>query len=777
MNSLKNQILALVGGLVALTSITILTLFWVDTSAFTRSSIARDFVSATDSFQQLLATRENALTNSAALLTSDFGFKQAVATRDAPTIESVLVNHGQRSQAQLMFVTDLRGQLIAATHPSLSEGAPLPFPALLQKAAREGTAIALIELDQVLYQVVVLPIRAPRPIAFAAVGFRFDENVAGELKRLTGLDVTIVAGDGTRTVSTLASADLREALDAPAVVDSKFGLPFADTSRFVSQRQPLPTQEDGTGELVLSATLKEEYSAFVALRNELLLVFLLVLGLAIVSGVLFAGNLARPINRLVETAMRMARGNYDEELEDRKPSREVGALFEAFREMGHDIKQREEMIRWQAEHDELTGLLARNKAMELIDSEVVRPGKRAAIIAFSIDGLREISDALGPAITDEYVRILGERLLHSKTAMLGARLATNEFAQVVILDEDESPESACKAALDSLGRPIQIQDLTLRRVIRAGYSLAPDQGSDAAELLKRASIAIERARQEQMVIRAYRDGEDEEQARRLQMINELKTAITANDGQLFMAYQPKLNLKTGQVDKMEALIRWIHPELGFISPELFISLAEQSDLILELTQWVIGTVIRQRAEWQPAFPDLQIAINVSAQDLEQETLVDDVMKALNQADLSPASLCFELTERDVMNNADRAARTMQQLRELGFNLSVDDYGIGQSSLSKLKQLPVDEIKIDKLFIMTLEESEGDRVIVESTIELGHRFGLRVIAEGVETAGTIDLLQGYGCDYAQGYHLSKPLPAAELVDWLNAFESEQRSAAR
>ena len=779
MGSLRNQVLGLVVGLVVLTSVTTLSLFWFDTSEFTRTTVAREFTSATGSFQQLLASRERQLVNSAELLTADFGFKQAVATRDGPTIQSALLNHGSRVDANLMFVTDLRGQLIASTHNDLPPGSPLPFPEVLAAAAAEGNSISLVDFGNVLYQLVVLPIRAPRPIAFAAVGFQFDETVAMELRRLTGLEVTITTGSNpTRIISTLEQDDLQQALSAPKQVDPMFGLPFVDISQFVSLRQPLTDEQAGAGTLILSARISDQFNAFIKLRDEVFLACLVVLLAAIIGASLFANNITRPLNRLVTTSMRMARGNYDVEPVDTGRSREVGALFQAFSVMGHDIREREELIRWQAEHDELTGLLTRQKTVERMASEILDSDQAAVVIAFAIDGLRDISDALGPDVADEFLRIFGDRLKRSPSAIIGSRLATNEFAQVVMLRRhEESPESVCQYALESLQRPIQIQDMALRRTIRAGYAVAPDDGESPEVLLKRASIAVERARQEQVLIRSYQEGEEEEQVRRLRIINELKAALIADDGQLFMVYQPKLNLRTGRVDKLEALIRWIHPELGFISPELFIALAEQSSLILELTQWVTETVIRQRAAWQSSYPDLQIAINVSAQDLEQESLVDSVMTRLNEHALEPSSLCFEMTERDVMNNADRTAKTMRELRALGFEISVDDSGIGQSSLSKLKQLPVDEIKIDKLFIMTLEESEGDRAIAESTIELGHKFGLTVIAEGVESAGAIEILAEYGCDYVQGYHLSKPLPPDELNTWLQEYKDARRVASQ
>lgn len=465
MSSLRNQVLGLVIALVLVTSVTILTLFWYNTTNFTRTTVAREITSATESFEQLLKTRENTLANSAALLTADFGFKQAVATRDEATIESVLLNHGNRVGADLMFVTDLRGQLIAATHSALEPGTPLPFPKVLENAVAAGTSISIIEFRRVLYQLVVLPIRAPRPIAFAAVGFRFDEEVATELKLLTGLDVSLrIYGTEERVVSTLDDAYLQAAMRAPATVDPWFGVPFVDVPRFVSQRQPLAGTPDDVGELMLSARLDEQFDAFLQLRDEVFLTFFIVLIIAAAGATLFANTIARPLNRLVGTAMRMARGSYDAELAGGRRTREVRALFQAFREMGQDIKKREETIRWQAEHDELTGLVSRHRALEEISVNVVDAGKQAVVISFLIDGLRDISDALGPEVADEFVRVIGERLKASRASLVSARLGTNEFAQVIRLGETDDAETACHHALESLQRPVQIQDMARKSI-------------------------------------------------------------------------------------------------------------------------------------------------------------------------------------------------------------------------------------------------------------------------------------------------------------------------
>lgn len=776
MNSLKNQVLALVIALIAATTVAMLVLFWVNTSEFTRASVSRQIGNATDSFNQLLASRQRQLVNSAALLTADFGFKEAVATRDERTIVSALDNHGSRAAADLMFVIALDGSLIASNRTDLAS-APgvLPFSLPLDEAAREGAALTLVAWNGNLFQLVLVPVRAPRPIAFTAVGFALDRVVAQELKAMTGLDITFLVGvRNERTVTTLGPDVIDEALSAPADVDPRVGVPFADAAAFVSRRQQLTDSDERVGELVLTARLEDEVAAFTRLRNEILAVSALVLLMAVLGAMIFARNITRPLNRLVQTALRMARGNYDAELDDHRRSREVSSLFQAFRDMGRDIKQREEWIRWQAEHDELTGLLSRHAAIDALDKQLT-VDRQLTVIVWVIEGLRDIADALGPDVADDFIRALAERMKSLPDVVVSARPGSNELL-IVIEGEESLADEICRRATATMSAPVGIRELSLRRMLRAGWAAAPADGDYAEALLRRASIAVDRASHEGTTQRRYQAGEEEDHVQRLRLINDLRDAINVDDGQLYMTYQPKQHLASGRIDKLEALIRWNHPEFGFVSPEVFIELAEQSNLIGDLTDWVLATVLRQRAGWQADFPALQVAVNVSAQDLERDDLLAMVTSQLGTHGLAPGALCFEMTERDMMTNADKTIENMRRLREYGFDISVDDYGIGQSSLSKLREMPVTEIKIDKAFIMTLDETEGDQIITQSTIDLGHRFGLRVIAEGVENEASRAMLTDFGCDYIQGYLLARPMPAIELEAWLRDFTGRPRAMA-
>lgn len=755
-----------------ITSTTILGIFWLNASNYTRERVDGEFAVAIDTFRQQLDSRELQLINSAELLTSDFGFKQAVATRDAATINSVLFNHGNRVSADLMFLVGLDGLTTAATHAQLPAGEHFPFTRLVSETARTGGALSFVQLDDSLYQLVIVPVRAPTPIAFAGVGFELDESVVNELKSLTGLDVTVRLPDTDRQITTLDPSDVRSALGADDEVSDWFGVPFSGASSFVSQSLALEGESGQTGQVVLTANLADAAEEFEELRDEIFIISIIILGLAISGSAILANNISNPLKNLVRAAMAMAQGNYDQDIDPRNRTEEVRTLFQAFNEMSHDIKAREERIVWQAEHDATTGLLTRNTLITIADEQVESNSVPFILAQLSVPGISNTADAFGPEVGDQYLKRISERLQEylGETANC-ARVGTQEIAWIQPIHGD-IPEM-CRLLATELQRPLSVADLNLKPHVILGYARYPLHGNSGNDLYRRSSIALDRAIQEQMSIREYTEGEDEEHLTRLRIINDLKDALEVDDGQLYMVYQPKMNLSNGRVEKMEALIRWTHPEDGFVSPELFIALAEQSNLIIQLTDWVISTVIKQAAAWYSNFPDLQIAINVSSQDIERPELLPNVRALLSEHALPHHVVAFEMTERDMMSDADTAIELMSKFQADGFDLSVDDYGIGQSSLSRLKQMPISEIKIDKLFITHLDESESDQVIVRSTIELGHSFGLRVIAEGVENQTSQDLLQAFGCDYIQGYFLSRPIEADKVESWTRQFNNRPK----
>ena len=320
--------------------------------------------------------------------------------------------------------------------------------------------------------------------------------------------------------------------------------------------------------------------------------------------------------------------------------------------------------------------------------------------------------------------------------------------------------------LDNLDKPFQIGNISLSAHFYAGVCCYPADGYDSKTMLRRVRIAADHARLNRTTIHVYTPGEDENHLEELSLIEALQALLRQPTNiELFLNFQPKVELKYGKMDTVETLIRWHRPGLGRVAPDKFIGLAEQSGLIVELTHWVIQETLKQLRRWRDNGLALNAAINVSAEDLAHPDFCHFLEKQIAVYDIPANSVTIEITERDIMYDEALGIEVLKTLKNAGYMIAVDDYGIGQSSLSKLKILPVDELKLDMSFIRNLDSSLTDQKIVRSTIFLAHSLGLKVVAEGVENAATYSLLQEMGCDSVQGYLISKPRDAEDLVAWL------------
>lgn len=769
-NSLKNKVITLCISLVLLTATTILVSFWWSTSRYSQAQADRNLNNAQNVFEQYLSAREELLVTAAQVLTADFGFKQAVASGDADTIASVLYNHSQRIRADLMLLSNLQGEIVASSTEQFQADNELAS-GLTELMANPGTTSFML-LNHSLYQVLVLPVKAPRTIAHTLVGFEINHQTAAELARLTGLTVNFYQDGATW----LAGSGNSEASNKQRFLHQAQLSLFGERLAFNHRELALHTTAQHSVSALLSADLSGYYQEFDNLLKTVVALASLIVVLALLLSGVLAKNLTEPLQQLVSTARQFARGQYQNELASSTASSEVKTLFSAFSEMGQEIQRREMEVLYQAQHDSLTGLYNRHTMLGVVQQLLtLHPTQHYLLIAFNIKGFKHINDNLGPQMGDSCLRALAGQLqqLDETVALpLHSRLSGDEFLSILPMFEGGDADAVASDFMRQLSQPLQVKELQLTLRFSAGYSAFPRHGDEAKTLIRRSLIALEAARSHNEHCRTYQLGEDEAHLARLALIDDLKAALQADDGQLFMVYQPKMNLRNGKIDKVESLIRWQRPNHGFVSPELFISLAEQSGLIVELTQWVIQSVVKQLQHWQRNNLTIQAAINLSAQDLAQPDFKPFLLNTLQQYQVATELVTLELTERDMMDDEEQGIALLTELKSLGFTISVDDYGIGQSSLGKLRQLPVDELKLDKSFILKLDSSSDDQIIVQSTIALGHNLGLKVVAEGVENLASLELLKQMRCDHIQGYYLSKPLNANALVDWLAQYYQQQ-----
>ncbi|OUS70838.1 GGDEF domain-containing protein [Pseudoalteromonas sp. A601] len=765
-NSLKNRIIILCVGLVLLTTVVSLASFWWSTSQFNENKVTQDINVAENVYKQYLTAKESLLLTAAKVLTSDFGFKQAVATRDADTISSALYNHSQRINADVMLLLDLSGELISSNQPN--QIFSNDFKQLMTELLNNSEQSSFVVFDGELYQVILLPVRAPRTVAYSLVGFQISDNVAIELKNLTGMDVSFIAQSDGVIRSSLVSRP------TPFVPNSYFHQ--ATTSRLFGE-QPIYRNRDlhlaslkkHPVNVLLSADLSQSYSEFERLFFTLIFLAFLTIVIGIITSSLLAKNLTMPLSQLASLARQFARGNYSVDAMSNKQSNEIKTLIDAFKNMGNDINEREQQISFAAKHDSLTGFYNRSAMLEVLN-ESLEEAQQYTLVAIDIRGLRHINDKLGPRVGDDCLKAVACRIAEFSDELGGfhARIGGDEFLTVFPTLTSQNIKCGIPGLMDQLQACYTIQKLNISLRFSAGVVNYPEQGQQADDLIRRVLIAVDSASTEHENIHYYQDGEDEEHLESLRMIDELKQAISDDDGQLFMTYQPKLNIATEQIDKVESLIRWQRKDGSWVSPELFIDLAEQSGLIVELTEWVISTVVKQVGLWKQNGINMQAAINVSAQDIAYPGFHANLVKTLKNHSVAPALITIELTERDMIENEEKGIQALESLKAIGVKISLDDYGVGQTSLGRLKMLPIDELKLDKCFILKLDESKKDQFIVESTITLGHQLGFSVVAEGVETEGSLELLKAMQCDHVQGYYLSRPLKTDVFEHWLEQY---------
>ncbi len=432
----------------------------------------------------------------------------------------------------------------------------------------------------------------------------------------------------------------------------------------------------------------------------------------------------------------------------------------------------------QALHDALTGLPNRVLFGERIEQALRRSassGTTTAVLVMDLDGFKEVNDTLGHHHGDLLLQEVGPRLeglLRAGDTV--ARLGGDEFA--IVLPEVPDPEYALAIAgrvLRALEPPFDVGGLTLELGASIGVTCHPQDGTDAdvGAVLRRADIAMYAAKTGRTGIERFAPERDRRTPERLTLASELRGAL--EQGQLTLHYQPQVSLGDGVIDGVEALVRWEHPARGTVAPSEFIPIAERTGLIEPLTEHVLDSAMRQASAWRGLGLELSVAVNLSARSLVDHSFPDLVGAVIGRWGLPADTLTLEVTESMVMADPVRAMAVLERLSELGLDISLDDFGTGYSSLDRLRRMPVDELKIDRSFVTKMAVDQGDAVIVRSTIDLAHNLGLRVVAEGVECAPVWQRLAELGCDQAQGYYVSRPLPADEFLRWVESASASFR----
>ena len=469
----------------------------------------------------------------------------------------------------------------------------------------------------------------------------------------------------------------------------------------------------------------------------------------------------------IANALKSAAFGHQSELQKHAKTLETKILVDAFEQMQQQVNKRQQELEHQTLHDELTNLPNRLMLRDRLDYHLTlneRNKQKLTLFILDLNQFKEVNDTLGHQAGDQLLIKVGQRfkkLLREQDTI--ARLGGDEFA---ILLPDTSKIQAINVAEkinESISEPFVIGEYKLHIGVSIGIAVYPQDGEDLHTLMQHADVAMYVAKKNHRNYSHYDPKEDDNSITRLALVSELRNALSKD--KLELNYQPKISLESNKVVGAEALLRWNHPEFGYVNPEQIVMLAEQVGLISELTEWIVAKAIGLCSNCHKAGFPISMAINLSVQNLKNHKIYVKVKNCLQEFQLSSQFITLEITENAMMHNPERSLDVLNAFSDMGVHLSIDDFGTGFSSLAYLKKFPVNELKIDKSFIIELDKNKNDDVIVRSTIELGHNLGLRIVAEGVENDSIYNSLAELGCDVAQGYYMSRPLDEKAFLEWL------------
>jgi EAL domain-containing protein (putative c-di-GMP-specific phosphodiesterase class I)/GGDEF domain-containing protein len=714
-------------------------------------------------FDRVWAMREGQLSDSADILSRDFGFRDAVATMDGPTIASALDNLRQRLTIDRAFLMSIDGDLIGLDNVSETEA-----DEIWNALDAQERAAGVLMIDGHPFQAVSAPVRAPNLIGWVVFAAELSPEHLRSLEELAPIPLTATAftragaagqtwnaGDGEFT-----TADLRRverlfaapggAADAPA----RIRLEGREAIALAKPLRGFGGEANAT--LLLRYPLALAMASFQPLLASIVVIGFLSMALIAFGSWALARGVTRPIAALNAAAQALQRGERTEVKVE--TSDEIGALAASFNVMSGEIASREQRITHMALHDPDTGLPNRRALEAELDA-----APSGFVVALTIERYRQIREAIGFALTAELMQRLGEKARAAHPELILARLAADTVAAVHFAAHDTDALAFASSLRDALEGPVRVGGVSVDVVLRAGVAQSGAAGDHKG--LDHALVAVEQARVALRDVAQFDAAAYGDPARNLSLMSEMIDGI--NRGQLALHYQPKLDLRKKQVTGVEALVRWTHPSRGRIAPDEFVTMAEETGHIAALTEWTLIQAISDQQRMREAGLVFPVSVNLSGRLISDDAFTS---LAISLIEDTGANICLEITETAAMNEPEAALRNIDRYVAAGVGMSIDDYGAGLSSLSYLKRIHANELKLDKSFIQALGANSREALLVKSTIDLAHGLGMKITAEGVETEDVLALLSAMGCDVAQGYLIGKPMPLSDLESGLNELRS-------
>ena len=739
-------------GLFALAAALILLGAQTGISAYAERMVASEMAAGAKVFDRVTTMRYAQLGDAGRVLASDFGFREAAATGDAPTIASALDSLRGRLDLDQAFFVDIDGRVTGfagALRPAEAE--------TLRTALDSGANSGVLRIGDQRFNAAAAAVEAPVTIGWVVFANALDGGEMAALSKLSAIDLSpriVPLGELPMGMS------LGTATERPVAGE-----------RMLAQASPIASfRSDDPQALLLEYSLTQALAAYAPMLWSLLICGIVGVMMAIAGSWLLAKRITRPIRALDAAARRVAQGDYAQVAVETRD--ELGTLAHSFNRMVDDIGERERQITHMALHDGLTGLANRTLLREHLAMTVARPAidRKQALFFLDLDNFKVVNDTLGHPTGDALLCEIARRLADFAGSGFVARLGGDEFALVV--DDHQRPlDRIAHDLIKTIATPCMVNGHRIVPGTSVGISILGVDGADAVTLVKNADLALYRAKHDgRGGYRFFEAAMDAEAQKRRQMELDLHDAIAK--GQLSLMFQPLFNLAEGRVSAFEALLRWNHPTRGLVSPVDFIPLAEDTGLIIPIGEWVIREAARVACDW----PDhVRIAVNVSPVQFRNPGLNTVILQALAETGLPPGRLELEITESLFIDNPATTLASLYSLRALGVRVALDDFGTGYSSLSYLRSFPFDKIKIDRSFIIDLLGSDGATAIIKSITSLADALGMETTAEGVESAGQLDILREQGCSHIQGYYFSRPVTEDAVAAMLDKPIDERRAA--
>ena len=763
LNTLKARMLLLF--LLIILAILLVTVYVVRAATYQHSTGQVTSLTQTSAsvVRDKLFNQANLLENALQDLAKNFSVRGLVAggKEDQASLMSAMQNYQQRLGADIYAVLDGEKQLIASSSASFSASSEM----------LSDKRISWHRIADENYLIKYSPVKSvptsPKTLGWIIMGVKASSIVNQQLADLTDMQITLVKPGVSHQilVSTFASDIQAELTSVSLSLDDKLHNISLGGEQYMYGISHL--YDESAYYILLAIPENEAYLSYNSLLLQLVILLIVAALLALITAMMLSNTITRPLNTLVDAAHRISQGKYTSDFPSCSTN-EVNSLTSAVKDMQQGIKHREEQINELAYFDKLTGLPNRNQFNEKLSQAIsVSKQEKVMVAMMDVDRFKEINDTVGHDTGDKLLKLIANRLNgFSVGEDFYARIGGDEFGMIFSATNGHNPELIAADIAQLFEQPFSLDGLVLDIEASIGIAIYPYDAEDAQGLMQCADIALYSCKGHHHSYAIYKPELNKHSVQRLNLMSELKEALAS--GELELYYQPKLSIESNSIASVECLIRWIHPVHGFIPPDEFIGLAEQTGAIRHVTHWGLRTALKQQRKWLDAGHAISMAVNISALDLVDMKLPAYVSDLLSEFAIEPSMLTLEVTESAIMCDPQSAIKALNTLRRMGIVLSIDDFGTGFSSMAQLKKMPVDELKIDKAFVLDLATNEDDKVMVKTLVTLAQNLGLNTVAEGVEDKESLDFLTKIGCTKAQGFYLSRPLPVSKFDEWHEEF---------